>query len=224
MATLLDVVKKVLRACKKNTSITAFSDNDDSQYIVDRINEALQDIYSLRGTEIQADSSFTVTPSTRTYNVIAGLDLDRIFDWSVRINDPDGDIPLQVVTKQYIVDRYPLYETFEWDQPQYVYIDNNKLAVYPLLKAGSANLTIQFSYPAQPTEKTTTTATFPWPDMSYELTYIKKYAQYKYELSKGIGQPLDTAQDMEAAWAILTAKFTKQQRPRFIGYRRYGRS
>lgn len=220
--TLLAVVNEVLRATQQRCDKTSFSNNDDTNYIVDRINDALGALYALKGTEIDADGSVSIVASTRRVAGPVGLDLSRIYDWSFRLNNADGDIPLPVVTKEFIVRTYPLYETFEAAQPEMVYIDNNQLGVYPLLEAGASTLTLQFSYPAQLVKLTTTTATFPFQDRSPEMDYIKLDAQFRYEAFKGLGIPELTMQLKDDLWAGLVAKNAKLKRQGFTGYRRYG--
>lgn len=225
--TLLDVVKEVLRATQQRQQ-TTFSDNNDTNYLVDRINDALEDIYALKGTEIDADGTITITPSVRKFNGPAGLELTRIYDWSFRLNDAAGDIPMDVVTKETIVENFPLYESQEAEKPQYVYIDNNQIAVYPLLEAGASNLTLQFSYPAQMTKLTLTTATFPFQDRSDEMRYIKKRAQAEYEVWKALQNPGFTIDSglpgsVNGIWARMVAKKARLKKQGFQGYRRYGR-
>jgi hypothetical protein len=220
--TLLEVVNEILRATQQRCDKTAFSNNDDTNYIVDRVNDGLEDIYNLSPTEVDANGTVTIAASTRTVSGPAGLELNRIYDWSFRLNDSDGDIPMDVVTKEYIVNRFPLFETEEAETPQYVYIDNNTIAVYPLLAAGSSSLTLQFSYPANMTKLTTTTATFPFQDRSDELRYIKLNAQFEYEVFKGLGNPGVTQDKKDGLWARMVAKNAKLKRQGFIGYRVYG--
>lgn len=219
--TLLNVVNEILRATQQRQQ-TAFSDSNDTNYIVDRVNDALEDVYNLKGTQIDADGTATIPASTRKLTGPVGLDLTRIYDWSFRLNGAAGDIPIQVLTKEYVVETFPLYESQEAPQPQYVYIDNNQLAVYPLLAAGSASLTLQFSYPAQLTKLTATTATFPFNDRSSEMRYIKASAQFDYEVFKALGQPGVTQEKKDTAWARVVAQNARLKRQGFKGYRRYG--
>ncbi len=219
--TLLDVTKEVLRATHQTVSITSFSDTNDTNWIVDRINDALNTIYDLKPTQVDLDGSVTLAASTRTVSPPTGLDIYRIYNWSYRINDSDGDIDLDFVTKEFIVTTFPEYETYEAEQPSYVYYDGNSLAFYPLLKAGSTALTIQFSYPAQFIKLTSPTDIFPFADRSTEMAYIKLCAQRDYEVDKGLGQPGVTQSKIDEKWGIIVAKYQKGKRVGFKGYRRY---
>lgn len=220
--TMIDVINEVLRATQQRPNKTALSDNDDTNFLLDRINDALEDIYTLRPTAREIDGSITVTPSTRTFSVPSGVDPHFIHDWSFRINDADGDILLDVVTKEYIVTRFPLYESEEAEKPQYVYIDAGLIAVFPLLETGASNLTVQFSYTELLTKLTGSSNTFPFQDRSDEMRYVKLSAQLAYEIYKGLGQPAVTLGAKDSAWARIVAKYARLKRQGFIGYRRYG--
>ncbi len=220
--TLIAIVNEVLRATQQRCDKTSFSNNDDTNYIVDRVNDALEDIYALKGTEIDTDGTITVTAATRKFNAPADTDPSRIYDWSFRINDADGDIKLEVVTRQFITENFPLFETEEADVPKYVYIDNVQIAVYPLLTTGASSLTMQFTYPAQFVKLTTTTATFPFEDRSDEMRFVKLSAQFDYEVFKGLGQPASTMDKRDGVWARVVAKNAKTRKKGFMGYRRYG--
>lgn len=219
--TLLDIVKRVLRATGQNPSKTAFADTDDTQYIVDRINEALQKLYSQNPTQVDTDGTVTLAASTRTVSAPSDQDVSKIYPWSWRIDQSAGDKPLTFVTKEFIVGRFPLYETLEASFPQYVYIDGGDIAFYPLLTAGSTSLPIQFSYPAMNARLSSTTATFPWVDNSDEMQYLELFATGKYELYKGLGQPVVTIGLANSTWARLIARYAKNKRVGFTSYRKY---
>ena len=220
--TLLSVVNEILRATSQYPNKTAFADTDSTNFIVDRVNDALGNIYSLKPTNVDADGTITVTPSTRLFNGPSGLDLYRVYNWSWRINNSDGDIAVGAVTKEFIITNYPKFETEEGPQPEYIYLDNNQIGIYPLLEAGASNLTIQFSYPANMVKLTATTATFPFADRSEEMAYIKTYAQFEYESLKGLGQPGIAYQKMMDRWGTLVAKYAREKRTGFRGYREHG--
>lgn len=218
--TLLDVVNEVLRATQQRVK-TSFSNNDDTNYIVDRINDGLQAIYDLTPDTLDTNGTITITPSTRLFNGPASLDVANIYDWSFRIDNIDGDIKVSHVPKEYIISTYPQYETHEADKPLYVYQEGGQLGIYPLLEAGASNLTLQFIYPAAYSKLITTTDTFPFEDRSIEMKYVKAYAQMRYEVFKGLGQPALTMQFLDDLWAMLHGKYTKTKRKGFVGYRRY---
>jgi hypothetical protein len=219
--TLLSVINEILVATQQREK-TAFSANDDTRYLIDRVNDALNDIYTLCPETIDANGTITITPSTRLFNGPSGLDVNQIYEWSFRIDDTEGDIEVSHVPKSFIVSNYPTYETEESDQPIYVYQEGTQLGIYPLLNAGASNLTLQFIYPSPLVKLTTTTDTFPFQDRSIEMKYIKAYAQLRYEIFKGLGQPAYTMQVVEDAWATLVGSYASTKQVGFIGYRRYG--
>jgi len=220
--TLIDVTNEVLRATGQRANKTAFAETDSSAFIRQKINDALDELYDMAPSTVDADGTLTLPASTRTVAALAGLDPYEIYDWSWRINDATGDIPLNFVTEEWIIQTFPLYETQEADRPQYVYLSNNVPAFYPLLSAGSAPLPIQYKYPAQFVKLTATTATFPWPDRSDEMTFTKLYAQLEYEMHKLMGNPDHTREKLETVRCRLTAKYWLKRPAGFIGNRIIG--
>lgn len=221
---MIDVVNEILRATQQESNKTELSDNDDTNFIADRVNDALEDIYRLQPTFREGDGTVTITPSTRTFSTPLGgtIEIHLIHNWSYRINDANGDIPLEYVTKEFIVKNFPLYETQEGDIPRYVYTDADLIAIYPLLTAGADNLTMQFSYSEALTKLEDASNTFPFTDRSDEMRFVKLSAQLDYEIYKGLGLPVITQGKKEALWGTIYAKHAKLKRQGFKGYRRYG--
>lgn len=218
--TLIDVVNEVLVDTQQRQK-TAFSNNDDTNFIVARVNDGVKDIYHLTPDRIDTNGTVTITPSTRLFDGPVNLDVTEIHDWSFRIDNSDGDIKVAHVPKEYIVTTYPQYETHEADKPLYVYQEGTQLGIYPLLEAGASNLTLQFIYPAVYTKLVNTTDTFPFIEGTLEKQYVKAYAQMRYEVFKGLGQPALTIQMVDDLWAALVGKYNKTKRIGFVGYRRY---
>ena len=218
---LIDITNEVLRATGQRANKTAFAETDSTSYIRDRINDALDLIYGLRPFQIKTAGSITLPASTRTVSGPLGLDISRIDKDSFRIHNSAGDIPLAYVTDDYIRQNYPSFETKEAEEPRYVYFDGADLAFHPLLKAGASSLTIQFDYWTQFTKLTATDATVPFEERSDEMRFIKLYAQMRYEIHKGLGQPGVTNDDVKDVKAKLVAKYAKTKKVGFTGNRRY---
>jgi hypothetical protein len=221
--TLINVVNDVLISTWQRGNKTAIAQTDSTAYIRDQLNKALRKLYKLKPFVVDADGTVTITPSTRTFAGPVDTELQNIYPWSFRINDPNGDIPVSLVTEEYIIENYPKFETDEADKPRFIYFSNGLIAIYPLLEAGSSNLTLQFKYSTQFTKITSTSATFPFEDESDELEYCRLYAQLEYEVMKGLGQPAVTNDKLVSLWAVLTVKHMKGKRTGFISNRRYGR-
>lgn len=220
--TLIDIINEVLTATGQRANKTTIATTDSTAYLRDRLNDALDWIYKKKPFTIDADGTVTITPSTRTFNGPADTELQNIHPWSLRINDSDGDIPVNLVTEQFIIENHPDFETAEAEYPQYVYYSNGSIAVYPLLETGASNLTLQFKYATQFTKLTSAAATFPFEDRSDELMYAKLYAQLRYEVFKGLGQPGVTKEEMDGVRDRLITKYRKGKRVGFKGSRRYG--
>ena len=220
---LIDVINEVLIATGQRGNKTAIAQTDSTAYLRDRVNDALDQLYKLKPFVVDADGTVTITPAQRTFAGPTDTELQNIHPWSLRINDADGDIPVQLVTEQFILENYPGFETAQAEYPQYVYFANGLIAVYPLLETGASNLTLQFKYSTQFTKLTTTSATFPFEDRSDEMKYVKLFAQLRYEVFKGLGQPGVTNDEMTGVFARLVAKYRKGKRFGFVGSRHYGR-
>lgn len=220
--TLIDVINEVLTATAQRANKTTIVATDSTAYLRDRINDALDTLYKLKPFVVDTDGTVTITPSTRTFNGPSDTELQNIHPWSLRINNSGGDIPVELVTEQYIIENYPDFETAEAEHPEHVYFSNGQIAIRPLLKAGSSNLTLQFKYSTQFTKLTSAAATFPFEDRSDEMRFIKLQSQLKYEVFKGLGQPGVTNDEMESVYARLYAKHRKGKRFGFVGSRRYG--
>lgn len=218
--TLLDLINEVHIATGQNT-VSTITTSDDSAYLRDRINDALENLYTLRGTDIDTDGSVTLPASTRTVSPPSGLDVYRIYTWSFRVNDSNGDIPLKHVSSQFITEQYNDYESAEGTVPQYVYYDGGDLGFYPLLTSGASSLTVQFKYPAQYAKLTSTTDVIPFADRSEESSYVRYYAQMMYEVFKGLGQPGLSNDLAEDKWAAIVAKYRKSKRTVLTGQRWY---
>ena len=221
--TLIDVINTLRRSTGGRGNKTTITEVDGTTYFRDRINEALATVYGWGPPQTETNGSLTLPASTRLVAGPTGLDISNIHSWSWRIHDTDGDKPLEQVTKQLIVEQYPMFETDEAPEPRYVYLDGDFAAFYPLLDAGASSLTIQFSYPAQFVPLTLTTDTFPFPDTSDEMFYVKYYAQLNYEIYKGLGQPGVTSEKMDDCRDTLIAKYRKNSRVGITGHRKFNR-
>ena len=221
--TLIDCINEVLTAVGSRENKTTIAATDSTGYIRDRLNDGLEDLYCLEPFEIDASGTVTITASTRTFSGPADTELGNIHPWSFRINNSNGDIPVDLVTEQWITENYPGFETDEADIPRFVYFDNGLIAVYPLLSAGASSLTLQFSYSTQFVKLTAAAAVFPFEDRSDEMRYIKLFAQRAYEVFKGLGQPGVTNEEMDRAKSRLVVKYMKAKRTGFTSNRRYGR-
>lgn len=210
---------RVLRRTLQNPSKTSFADSDDTQLILDLLNEASQMLRNLAPTTVDAEATFTIPINTRLIAIpVSGLDAYDIYDWSWQYTDANGkQVPLEIATNQFVYQTFPNYTTDTAQYPRYVYIDDNQIAVYPLIQPGGISLTGKFKYPALAARKTSWADTFPYPDNW--LTWMERYAQYNYEVTKGLGNPPITAVIMETLYGHIFGKTKKARRIRFIGSR-----
>lgn len=209
---------RVLRRTLQNPSKSSFADTDDTQLVLDLLNEASQMLRDLFPTTVDAEATFTIPLSTRLIAIpVSGLDAYDIYDWSWQYTDAGGkQVPLAYATNQFIYQTFPNYTTDTAQYPRYIYIDDNQIGVYPLVSGVS--LTGKFKYAALAARKTAWSDTFPYPDNW--LTWMERYAQYFYEVTKGLGNPPITAVIMDTLYGRIFGKVKKARRIRFIGSRR----
>lgn len=217
--TVGNMIARVLRASLQNPNKTIPSDNDDTQLILDKLNEAQEILRELSPTQVDEDATYLLNELTRTMTVsIGGLDIHDIHDWSFYCVNAAGEREqLTVTTTQYIYEKYPNFKTDVSDFPQYIYFDNGKLAHYPLIRAGGGTLTCGFKYSAMAVRRTSWDQTFPFPNNW--LLWMEKYAQYFYEMEKGLGNPPATAVIMETLYGRIFGKVKRTKRIRMRGYR-----
>ena len=216
--TLSTVVKRVLRATQQDPMITQFSDDDDSQFIVDEINKALEDIRTLNPTHIDDDTSVSIVAGTRLYSVPTGLDVYDINRNSLRLDDGQVDW----IDRVNLINKDQEFDTRTGPKVQYIYYEDNQIGVYPILEAGATSQTLKYQHPAVYAPLVNTTDTFPYPDPVW-VTYCERKAKLAYELFKGLGNPIATQLEVDTAWANCTAMAAMTNRLYIRGYRWYGR-
>lgn len=219
--TLGAMTVRILRMTGQNPNKTGLADTDDTQWVADRINEAMQYLFNLKPFEIDLNGSITLPASTRLMDGPAGLDLYRIYDWSWRVNQTTGDVKINPVTQEFIVNSFPLYESNEGDYPEYVYLEGGQVGFYPLLKSSSASQIIQFIYPSMQSRLTDWASTFPFEDNTEELLYCETYTKLEYEIYKGLGDPDETRDKLLTLKGILKVKYARAKRQGLKRYRRF---
>jgi hypothetical protein len=208
--TLLDVAQKTSVACRLNPSFTTFSYDDETQILVDFINQAVR---YLRDSMpwvpfVEKRGTINLVAGTRLYDVAADCLAPEIFNWSYE-NQSNNYNSLEAVTLEWIKASYQLYQTAQGDRPQYVYTEDGQLGFYPI---PNQSQTIGYIYPDYPNVLTTPSATFPYPDEW--LDFIEFYAAVEYMDMKGMDAGR-TFTKGEAAFARIYAKAWKSK-PHYI--------
>lgn len=217
--TVGNMIIRVLRASLQSPNKTAPSDNDDTQLILDKLNEAQELLRDLSPTQVDEDAAYYLDELTRTIDVpVSGLDIHDIHAWSFQLVQPDGvRKPLELVTNQLVYETYPRFELDAAEFPRFVYLDNGQLAHYPLIKAGAGAQEITFKYSAMAVRRTDWDQVYPFPNNW--LLWMEKYAQYFYEMQKGLGNPPATAVVMETLYGRIFGKVKRTKQIRIKGYR-----
>lgn len=216
--TLLAVVKRVLISTGQDSSVTAFSDNDDTNYIVLQINAALLELRTLKATHLDNNATISIVANTRLYSVATGLDVYDIDPSSFRLENVD----IGLTTLESLKDTDTEYDTRTSEKVSKLYYEDGKIGVYPLLQTGSSAQTLKYRHPDVWARLSATTDVFPYPDPNW-ISYCEQYAQYKYEIFKGIGNPADTASEVSRWWNICTARAISSENTRTKTYRRFSR-
>ncbi len=218
--TLIDLINDVLISTRQRGNKTSIQEQDSTQYIALAINDAFEWIYRYYPTQVDNDGTFAVQPSIRTYTV-PGLDVQRIYDWSWILRRPDGSNLLRYATKQTVVTGNTDYQT-TYGEPSIVYIDNGKVALFPVPPADFSGSSVQFTYPAQYATFTDPLSVFPFENGSDELRFVKLYAKHQYQMEKGLGQPDATLMELEQLRAQVIAKYRGTRRNGYKEHRIYG--
>ncbi len=210
--TLLTVVQRINAKVGLDETITAFSYNDESQLIVDYINDALLELWTcevIKPFFNIKNGSISLVSNTRLYDVASDALALEVFDWSFR-NDSDNNTAPQLATLEFIKENKPNYET-DTGKPQYIYIEGSQLGIYPLPDAAYA---LDYIYPGTLTRLSLTTATFPYPDQW--LPFIEAYAREQYEINKGLGNPTAAENRRKNAFNFIYVECWKKN-PTYFG-------
>lgn len=179
--TLLEVVQNISRPVGLDPAITAFADDDETNDLVQYINEAYEyliDQLPEDTTVLNQSATITTAASTRLYNLASDASWYRVHGWSLQ-NRTD-DAPIHPASKEFVTGLDPDWDTTE-GQPQYMYPDDTQVAFYPV---PDGVYSIEYQYGQDLTARlSTTTDTFLVPDRW--LRFIELFAQERYENAKG---------------------------------------
>lgn len=203
--TLLDVAQKVARRCRLNPSFTAFSDDDETQMLVDFINEAVSELRNKLPWVPTAEGRGTLSlvAGTRLYDVASDALATEIYLWSLA-NQTDDNVAIEAGTLEWVKKNDTDYLTVQ-GKPTTLYVENGQLGFYPV---PDGNYTITYIYPEIPAVMSTTTATFPYPDDW--LLWVELAATITYKDLKGMDYELDFKKQ-EDHYAYIYAEICKAQ-------------
>lgn len=211
---LLTVVQRVSRNLGLDPTITSFSDNNDTNLLVQFINEAYEDIFdNLPEQTPFRNSSATISTvnGTRLYNLASNAMPFDLYEWSFENTTPPVN-PIQVVTKDWVFALDQAYQSTT-GTPKYFYPEGNqKIGFYPV---PNAVFTITYEYGiTTPARLSLVGDTFLIPDRW--VKYIEKSAQEKYERQRGYGDPDRTYLDVQEQYAIIQVEAWQSNPTYFI--------
>lgn len=215
--TVGNMMIRILRKTLQDPKKTAISDNDDTALLLELLNEAALLLREQLKPTTQ-DADITVNVSSRLTPLPDGIDFYEIYDWGWYYDDAEGKRnTLEIVSTQFIYQTYTAFGTDTALYPRYVYQDNNQIAVYP---TPESPITLGFKYPEQLIRRTQWSDLWPFPDNW--LTWMERYAQYFYEVTKGLGNPPATAVILDTLYGSIFGKVAKSKNVKMRGYRRIG--
>jgi len=185
--TLLQAVQRVSRKVGLDPTITSFSNNDETNDLVQDIVEAYEDLLMALPPEtpfLNASGALTLSNGTRVYSLASDAMVFDLYTWSFE-NETDNDDKLQVVTKDYVKALDSLWNETT-GKPKYVYPEgNNQVGFYPI-PDGTRTVNYQYGKTVA-TRISATSDTFIIPDRW--VRFIEKRAQEMYERRKGFADP-----------------------------------
>jgi hypothetical protein len=181
--TLLTVVKNVARRIGWDpAAISTFSDDDETNLVVEYINDAYMSLISdlqAQNPYVRELSSVTTTASTRTVALPSNVHTLNLITTSFE-DETNGDTPLKFATPDFIQETYPKYDE-DTGKPVYVYFDGgDTLGFYPV---PDGDYVVKFNYKISNIELASPSATFEIPDEW--LRYIELEAELDYLDEKG---------------------------------------
>lgn len=190
--TLLQLVQRVNRKVGLDPTITSFSNDDESNDVVQDIVEAYEDLVMALPPEcpyLNASGSISAVDGTRLYALASDAQSPDLYEWSFE-NETENDAPLTFVTKDYVQALDPRYDEVE-GKPKYIYLEgSNQVGIYPI---PDASYTIKYQYGKSITTRlSATTDTFILPDRW--MRYPELMARAEYEGRKGMSDSEKTMQ------------------------------
>jgi hypothetical protein len=187
---LLTVVQRVSRDVGLDATVTAFSETDDTNFILQLVNEAYEELMILLPPDTdfrQTSGTITTANTTRLYALPSNAMPFDLYEWSF-VDTTNSYARLHFATKDFIQALDTKYKTTS-SKPQYVYTEGaQNVGFYPV-PDGTYSIAYEYGQ-SLTTRLSNTTDVFLVPDRW--VRYIEKSAQEKYERLRGYGDPDNT--------------------------------
>lgn len=181
--TLLTVAQRVARKVGIDPTFTSFSNSDDTNDIVQYINDAYQDLLDALPDDcpylLDTSRTLSLSNGTRLYSLYTDARHFSILDWSF-INTTSNSAPITVTTLQAVQEIDELY-TSRTGVPEFVYREGNEQVGFYPIPDGSYTVSYKFSKPFS--RLSATSDSFLVPD--HWLRYVEDKAAYYYQERKG---------------------------------------
>lgn len=211
--TLLNVIQRGLRKVFLDPDVSTFSDNDETQWMVDRVNEwysQLRETLPGHLTYFDKDGTFSLVNGTRLYNIASDAMLSEIYQWSIE-NETESDAPMKMMALPDLKRLYPRYDE-ETGIPTIVYVEQGKMGFYPV---PNASFTINYKYRQLPTRLASPTDTFLIPDNW--IRYIEYGLELDYKANKGFGDVSIEYKKLEDMKTYIYVEMEKLAPSGFVG-------
>jgi|GEM_PF-3005387 len=186
--TLLQVVQRVARKVRIDSSFSSFSESDETLDLVGYVNDAYQDLIDGLPNDLplllNTSKSITLSSGTRLYNLDINAHQWSLLQWSFT-DISSGVTPLTLISLEALQNIYLGYTT-DTGKPSFVYYEgSDQVGFYPIPNRDglvSYKFTQAFSRLINPSD------TFLIPDAW--LRYIEDQAKYYYDMAKGFTEAM----------------------------------
>lgn len=209
--TALEIVKQVFRKLGLDSSITGFSEANESQWLLDSLNERYSELLRLLPSEMtysEVQGSINVLAGQRLYSPPADLYLPQLYDWSILLNNTDSTL-LEYANLEEIVNQDPKYQVTQ-SSPCKVYIEAGKIGLYPV---PIENAMLSFIYRKRVPQLTLPTDELLVPEEW--LAYIKLGMEFDYQIHRGQGQPDITLMRMGQHFSLIASELFRLKQTQF---------
>ena len=211
--TVLTLMQRIARKLGLNPDISIVSDQDETAWLLDRMNERYTELRRLLPKPINyfdTTTSINFSVGQRLANLPSTLHLPELYSFSVMdVSISTQKRPLAFTSLPQLLENHPDYTTCMGTQLQY-YFEGKQLGVYPVPVVAA---TVSLMFAATPARLTTLSDTFVLPDDW--LLYIELGVELDYQLWRGQGQPEMTLKRLMDQFALIYTERFQMTKERF---------
>ena len=197
------------RICRKlglDPSITALSDMDDTQWLMDRLNQRYQELkrlLPLSPTYLSQLGQLNLVAGQRLYSVPNNVYLPDIFLWSFSDVTSGTSFSLKLAALDVLMLEDLNFRTVQ-GLPHAVYVEAGQIGLYPVPNQVRV---IKYQYRELPPVLSLLTDSFLLPDAW--LAYLELAVELDYQLWKGQGLPDATLARLNQQYALIYCEMNR---------------